>query len=53
MKIVDENRLPLNEASRLSGHQTGRNMLLSDAVVPGMHVKLCARQDQRNGQLAH
>ena len=53
MKIVDENKLPLNEASRLSGNQTGRNMLLSDAVVPGMRAKLCARQEQINGQLAH
>jgi hypothetical protein len=28
-------------------------MLLSDAVVPGMRAKLCARQEQINGQLAH
>jgi hypothetical protein len=38
------------EASRLSDHQTGRNMLRS---FPGLRVKLCTRQDQTNGQLAH
>jgi hypothetical protein len=51
--IIDEKHMPLKEASRLSNRQTGRSILLRAAVVPGMRVKLCARQDKINGQLAH